>query len=150
MRQLARSAALTPAVISTAHAIARGAPDRSPSTLARALRAELAARIDYLADPAVSDTETIRTPAAMLAELHATGRAQGDCDDVATLAAALCAALGMPAQLVALAWGGFYGHVYAEALDPDTGHALGVDFDVTARGGETAREAASHALTLAV
>ena len=148
MRQVARSSALLPPVIAYAHNIAAEQPDldgHDQRALAAALRAHLERRIRYLPDPAVTDTETIRTPLYMLAELEARGHARGDCDDVATLAASLATALGVRSRLIALAWGGVYAHVYAAPLELE-----GIDWDVTARGREGMRAASSGTMYIDV
>lgn len=65
------------------------------------------------ADPI--DTELVRTPELQIRQASARGVFAGDCDDAATLAAALCLALDWPVALVALRRPGDseYSHVFA-------------------------------------
>lgn len=98
----------------------------------RAIRAWLAARWQFVPDPA--DVETVMTPPEQLARYRQDGVLRGDCDDAATLAAAFVKALGMRARFVVL---GFfsprdpYRHVYAEVQGPEGW----LDFDITRGSG---------------
>jgi transglutaminase-like putative cysteine protease len=49
------------------------------------------------------ENEIIRTPEFMLTDLETLGYSEGDCDDSATLACALCHAVGIPSRLTAIA-----------------------------------------------
>jgi transglutaminase-like putative cysteine protease len=54
----------------------------------------------------------------MLSQVDAMGWAQGDCDDIATLAGALTLAQGHPSRYIIVDLDGTgYSHVWAEALD---------------------------------
>jgi transglutaminase-like putative cysteine protease len=70
--------------------------------------------IRYTRDPRT--IEQVRTPQVTIA------RKQGDCDDMATLIAALVAQLGGSVRFVAASFGPqrALAHVWAEALDPTT------------------------------
>jgi transglutaminase-like putative cysteine protease len=63
--------------------------------------------------------ELVKAPAVMLQEIRATpdSYAVGDCDDVATLGAAIALAMGLPVRFVLLGFelGGPFSHVYADA-----------------------------------
>ena len=80
------------------------------------IRAFLAAHVRFQLDPL--GVELIRTPSYLLRQIEDTGRAEGDCDDVAVLGAALGMAAGIPARyvLVGLTPGDPFEHVYAELL----------------------------------
>lgn len=95
---------------------------------ARRIRAWLEAYVDFLPDPV--GLELIRTPRYMLDRVKAEGYAQGDCDDVAVLAAALGQAVGLPARWVLLSFapGAPASHVYTELA---TGEGW-MDMDTTA------------------
>lgn len=84
----------------------------------RDLRWWLAEHTYFQEDP--PDLELVRTPGRMLREIERYGRAGGDCDDVATLAAALGLASGMDVRLVlaGLAPDGPFVHVFAEVREP--------------------------------
>lgn len=80
------------------------------------IRAWLEERTVFLADPV--GVETIRTPRLMIQTAELEGVAEGDCDDIAVLGAALGMAIGIPARFVLLAFQdpGLYTHVYTELL----------------------------------
>ncbi len=68
------------------------------------------------------EKEIIRTPEFMLTDLEQQGYAEGDCDDVATLACALCRAVGIPSRLTAIAStydnpNREFDHVFCECLN---------------------------------
>lgn len=87
-------------------------PDRS-----QALRAFLLHAVRFVYDP--EGHEMVITPGRMAREILATGSSSGDCDDVATLGAALAHAMGMGTRFVTVATrpGGPWVHVWAEARD---------------------------------
>ena len=78
------------------------------------LRAFLARKVRYEDDP--PGMELVRHPMAMLDDIGRQGFACGDCDDVATLAAALALAMGLRARfrVVAFDADGNYSHVWTE------------------------------------
>jgi len=49
---------------------------------------------------------------------------RGDCDDFATLEAALLESIGIPAELVGLHWRGQFRHIFARAVIPVPGHGM--------------------------
>lgn len=125
MRQLARAGATHPLPAETAAGIVGGAG--SDVEAAEAIRAFLVEHVEFQYDP--PDVELLRTPRAMLREIELHGVTEGDCDDVATLGAALGLAVGIPARFVLLSFtpAGPYEHVYAELLT----HRGPVELDTT-------------------
>jgi len=49
---------------------------------------------------------------------------RGDCDDFATVEAALCESIGIPCELVGLHWRGQFRHIFARAVIPVPGHGV--------------------------
>lgn len=80
----------------------------------QALRDWLASRVSFMPDP--YGVELLRTPEYMLEQIRREGVVRGDCDDVATLAAALGLAGGFPARFVLYAFGHAlpFSHVFCE------------------------------------
>lgn len=89
-----------------------------PEALYQAVRGYLHAYTRYEDDP--WGAEVLKTPRAMLRRIALNGVAFGDCDDMATLAAALGVALGIPARFVVLAFsrGGPLEHVLTQLRLP--------------------------------
>jgi transglutaminase-like putative cysteine protease len=125
MRSDARTAAATPAVQATARRITGSGT--TPVTRALFLRSWLAQHTQFTPDP--DDIELVRTAVEQLRRIASTGVMRGDCDDVATLGAALALAVGLQPRFVVLGFGvgptPAFAHVYTDVL----GGA--VDFDVT-------------------
>lgn len=96
--------------------------------MAGAIRGWVGAYVAFQADPV--GVELLRTVPEMLHEVQVRGIVQADCDDAATLSAALGKAVGLRARFVVLAFRGRrapFSHVYTELLT-----ASGwVDMDVT-------------------
>lgn len=119
MRSVALDALRDPGIVEQAAAIVQSVNGRDTLGKIRAIRAWLAARVRFLPDPLI-DGDVIRTPALLLKQLERQGFMQGDCDDIATLAATLGHAVGVPARFVTL---GFFGptapfrHVFTELGD---------------------------------
>lgn len=114
MRALARSSALTETVRRKAELLA----GRDELETAANIRRFIARRVRFEFDP--PGVELIRTPELLLHTVDCRGRAVGDCDDVAVLAAALGLARGLEAAYILL---GFtdaepYEHVYTELRTP--------------------------------
>lgn len=125
MRSLARAQALSSAVRRKADELVSGT--RTSEELALRIRRWLERYVRFLHDP--DGIELIRTPELMLATIDCYGLAEGDCDDVAVLGAALGMAQGLDATYVLL---GFtdaepFEHVYTE-LETDAGP---VELDTT-------------------
>lgn len=126
MREVVHASLTEPLPVTTARAISSGyccAGER-----AQAIRDFLKATVNFTPDPV--GVEWISTPDQMLREIEARGLVQGDCDDVAVLAASLGMAVGMPARFVLLGFNPHlpFFHVYTE-LQTSQGWA---EMDVTA------------------
>lgn len=118
-----------PAVIETARGIIRQVTPRDCVAQAAAIRAWVDRHFLYVPDPL--GVELLETPATHLAHIKKDGKVQGDCDDAATLAAALGEAVGLRATLHALAYvskSAPYQHVVAFLHPP---HAPAMDMDIT-------------------
>lgn len=106
MAQLARVAASDPSFIRSVFSLLRGDIDS-------ALRAVYQYRSEY--------EEIIRTPQFMLHDLETKGYVEGDCDDIATLSAAVLLVAGARAvRLVAIIYTpgkDSFEHVYVEVFD---------------------------------
>lgn len=121
MAAAARAAATQPSVVRLATDLVRHVIPENRVTHWQRVRAWLMEHTHYLTDPeGVPGTEVVRAPAYLLAEVRQFGAARGDCDDVATLGAALGLALGMRVRFVVVAFAGqpYYSHVYAELETP--------------------------------
>lgn len=110
MRDFARQAVRDPAqtIRAKARDLLSGVPPRQWVPEIRALHAFVRDSIRYTRDPV--DVELVQTPEKTLEY------GQGDCDDKATLLAALLSAAGHPAQFVAVGLnGGPFSHVLVES-----------------------------------
>jgi transglutaminase-like putative cysteine protease len=148
MRDVANQSLVDPAVVETAIDIVRYVDGRNTVQLARSIRAWLADRIRFLPDPLV-DGDFLRTPRFLLNEIHSYGFARADCDDTATLAAALGKAAGLPARFVVLAFfdrRAPYAHVFTE-LETAEGW---LECDVTESQSAPVRQHISRAATFTV
>jgi transglutaminase-like putative cysteine protease len=118
MARLARSGAVTPLVRGVAARLVMGA-GANPLVQAKIVRDWVDSHTQYLADP--STAELLYDPAASLHLILTEGIGQLDCDDVATLAAALGLSIGLRAKFVVVAFGSPnnpYQHVWAELAPP--------------------------------
>lgn len=115
MRELAQQGARSPIVQQAAEAIV-GESSGKPAALA--IRRYLADRMVFQFDP--EGLELIRTPELLVRQIECHGTAVGDCDDVATLGAALGMAVGLRAVYVLLAFhlARPFEHVYTELVTP--------------------------------
>lgn len=111
MRRRVACAAADPGFRGAAERIAGGG---APASRARRIREWLGRTVLFQPDP--PGWELLHHPRAMIEDAAAGGRVTGDCDDVATLGAALGAAVGLPARFVLLAFTGDgpWEHVYAD------------------------------------
>ena len=133
MRRLARKASTSLPVKRLATEWTLGA--RTPLEAAQQLRARLYDAYRFVADPVA---ETIYAPELLVRLLESDGSIEGDCDDVATLAAALGLAAGLPASFVVVAEDTGervppFSHVFA-VLHPKAGidgGAVEVDVDLS-------------------
>jgi transglutaminase-like putative cysteine protease len=90
---------------------------RDNATRATFLRSWLAQHTQFKADP--DNLELVRTAVEQLARIARGGVMRGDCDDVATLGAALALAGGLQPRFVVLGFTGPdapYSHVYTDVL----------------------------------
>ena len=112
MRRLAGQALTDPLTVETAAIIV--GPSGEPGEMAYRIREFLQDRVRFIPDPL--GQELIRSPRFMLERIQAQGWAPGDCDDVATLGAALGMCVGLPARFVLLSFSPTepFSHVYAE------------------------------------
>lgn len=129
MANLVVASIALPIVIETARAIAGRA--RGQYAQAVALRTWLKGAWRFVDDP--FNVELLVEPATALANAQRTGTVTGDCDEAATLGAALGAAIGLRPTFTVLAFVDESGvdrlcHVYAVLLTDD-GRA--VDLDIT-------------------
>lgn len=109
MRRLADAASLDPLLINQAVSIIHGVPAKSELHEIEALFDFVLNHIRYTRD--VHGVETLSDPRMTLI------RQVGDCDDKATLLAALLQAVGYPTRFVMGDYGsGEYEHVYLQAL----------------------------------
>lgn len=92
----------------------------------------LADRVQYTPDP--EGQELIRSPAYMVLDIRQNGSTFGDCDDVATLAAAVGKAAGIPARFVLLSFNRNepFSHVYTELENTDSLECQWIPLDTTA------------------
>lgn len=124
-----RSSLTDPRVVETARGIIATVTPRDCVGQARAIRAWVDRRFRFVRDPL--GVELLETPALLLSRIDRDGSVQGDCDDAATLTAALGMAVGIAASLHAVAF--FtkvapYAHVYT-VLHPEPGGP--VEMDIT-------------------
>lgn len=131
MRENVRRARTHPLVWETARRIVAAVSPRDEQGQARTIREWLDARFRFTRDPL--GTELLLTPTYLLGRIADQGFVQGDCDDAATMAAALGTSLGMPARFMAVAFGEDqpYSHVFT-VLYPRTrtGARMPMEMDV--------------------
>jgi hypothetical protein len=86
---------------------------RDPEALYEFLRE----RVVFQKDP--SGLERVRNPIKLLGEIGANGRASGDCDDLATLAASIVFAMRLRPAFIVMGrfTGGRFEHVYYGVMD---------------------------------
>jgi len=111
MAELARSAALTRNMRERAISLLQSMYATSLADYIRTLRAYIRDGVLIVDEP----DEIITAPGELAAQIDR-GTAAGDCDDVATLAAALLRTVGIETRLKAVAKTpqGYFGHVFAE------------------------------------
>lgn len=131
MRRLVRAGVSDLLTLETAQAIVRLCPPRDVRCEAEALRGWLARNFRFTRDPAL--VETLRPPRRLLEQIQRDGVASGDCDDAATLGAALAACIGFVPWAVVTGFrrpGAAFQHVFTVLpLEP---YAEGwVDLDIT-------------------
>lgn len=109
MIRAARSGATTLDIRQLAEQIISDVPPRDFAGELAAIQRWVSNNIRYTRDPV--NAELLRDPVALIADRH------GDCDDQATLVAALVMCIGFPARFVAigLEQPGVFDHVFTEA-----------------------------------
>lgn len=127
MQRLVNDSLSDTTVIQAARNIVAGSGSRDYDAQAQAIRAWLLDHFTFVRDP--FGQETIGTPKFQLDQIASQYYVQGDCDDVAVLAAALGKAVGMPAVFVTLGFDGPSGpfsHVYTALFGRTTWHSMDV------------------------
>lgn len=111
MRQLIVDATKDGALIQDGRALV-AAESRDPDDVIEAIDELLRTRVRYVDDPPF--LELLQAPAQLLTQLRTKGRVDGDCDDVAILAAFLGLVHGLPFRLRAVGFraDGPLAHVY--------------------------------------
>lgn len=134
-------------VVERAHAIVQSIAPRDYVRMARAIRYWMQRAFRFIPDP--RGVELVRTPEYMLERYLVKGIITGDCDDAATLGAALGMAVGIPAKFVAIGFrtNGPLAHVFAVLL-PRAGGVVPVELDVTKPAQTTAQVRRSVELEL--
>lgn len=132
MKRLVREGKINPSVRNLALSIVRGVPGRNGLAQAVAIRNWLASNVEFTRDP--SGAELLYTPARLVSILTTRGPPLYiDCDDVAVLAAALGASIGLKGRFQLV---GFLSprapiqHVWTELQSP-SGDRRWVQMDVT-------------------
>lgn len=134
MAQNIRDSLRDPAVVEVARGIIARVAPRDCEGQARAIRAWTDKRFRFVRDPL--GVELLETPSFHLARIKKYGFVQGDCDDAATITAALGMAVGIPATLHAVAFfkpDAPFAHVYT-VLHPTPGQP--VEQDITHEAGK--------------
>lgn len=129
-----RASLKDPAVVEVARGIIANVPPRDCIAQARAVRAWTDKRFRFVRDPL--GVELLETPAFLLSRIKQYGFVQGDCDDAATLTAALGMAVGLPASLHAVAFfdkAAPFAHVFTLLHPPG---AAPVEQDITHQAGK--------------
>lgn len=118
MREYAAQAQLSPVVRQLAVAIVGGVPGKDWVRELSAVQSWVRGNVRYTRD--VVSAETLQAPEVTVELGH------GDCDDQATLVAALVGSIGFPWRFVAIGSVGDYEHVFCEAQLP-TGEWVSVE-----------------------
>jgi len=103
MCRLVRSSLSDPLVVDAARRVVAACPPRNDVCRANAIRRWLAANFQFERDPV--GVELVMTPRLMLDRIAQGRVVQGDCDDAATLGAAIGMAVGLRARFVLLGFG---------------------------------------------
>lgn len=151
MVALVNHAVSDPAFVRFARTLAVAGGVRNPVAQAFAIRGWLSRVWRFVDDP--TDMELLRAPDDMLRDYSARAVIMGDCDEAAVMGAALGKAIGIPSQLIALAFvksdgtAGPFEHVYAALVMSDGSY---VDLDVTRPPSMTVLPAIARTLTVDV
>lgn len=138
MRKLALAAQTEWPLRRTVEQVCRGVTPKDYLSEMVALHHFVCRRVRYQRDPLT--VELVKTPAATLT----TG--VGDCDDIATLLAALILLAGSQARFVTVGFrpDGVFTHVYAEGFDPRTQRWVVLDPVAGSRAGQMLRRVRSY------
>jgi len=129
LRQLVRSARADPAFRGRVAALVRRVPEKDADGEIGAVSAFVRRRVRYLRDPVA--VEFFQAPQILLGQALA-GHAQGDCDDLTALGAAMLESIGYPTRFrVGALAPDVYGHVWLDVLHPRKGWLA---VDDTAKG----------------
>lgn len=133
MQKLVRASLTSPIVWETARAIVADVAARHEDEQATVIRQWLVEHLRFVNDPVA--TQLLTAPEYLLEKITADGYVLGNCADAAMLAAALCEAIRIRCNFVAVAFGhdhANYSHVFTMAY-PHTayGAKAAVEFDVT-------------------
>lgn len=134
MRSAARISLADPRVWQTARRIISRVTARDEVSQARAIRAWIAKNFRFVKDPV--GMELLESPAYQLEQFDRVGYIQGDCDDAASLAAALLLSIGIPATFAAVDIVGTprgFDHVFTwgHPFDRSRGGRVAMEFDTT-------------------
>jgi len=136
MKRLVRAAVADQEFVYFVRQLIAGVPARDEMAQVNQLRAWLATHFQFVRDP--RSREDVRDPRFLVSKIVKDWKALGDCDDAATLSAALAAAIGFPARFVAVAFGTDprFRHVYTIVTARDVnGFAVDREMDVTRTAG---------------
>lgn len=120
MRSSVASAIRDKQVVQLAHWIIRNTRARDYAAQAFAIRDWMKDAFRFVSDPV--QVELVRSPIFMVRQFLKQHYITGDCDEAATLGAALGKSVGIPASFVVIGFrkGGNFAHVYT-VLKPQTG-----------------------------
>lgn len=127
MQTLTRHAAVTSVVRDVAARLVLGV-DYVPMLHARILRDFVTSHTRFLPDP--TPAEGLTPPDDLIRRLLQVGIVQGDCDDIAMMAAALGLSIGLRAQFVVAAFhapSAPFSHVWCDLGDPSGREWLSID-----------------------
>jgi transglutaminase-like putative cysteine protease len=108
-----------------------------------AIRNWVASHVRYVNDPLT--TEWTKDPQRLAEEILAKGVAAGDCDDIASLIAAMARQCGREAEFVTVGFGapGQYAHVFCRVREPKSGRWIICDPVAGTTEGQMARRVAT-------
>lgn len=134
MRRNVRRSLTAPRVLEMARRIVAQVPARDEVAQAYAIRVWADRHFHFVKDPL--GVEMLEMPSYQLDKIEAQGFIQGDCDDAATVTAALLLSVGIPCKFEAVAFGSAtapYAHVFTMAypLDARTGTRRPAEMDIT-------------------
>lgn len=147
LARIANTEKLFPIVRLTAANIVGYNNSRDPEAQALALRTWIAAKVRFLRDPA--GAELVQTPEYLLTQLSINGTVSGDCDDVATLAAALAMSIGLRARFQLVGFNGPsgpFGHIWTEVQGSQGGSWWELDTTRPSQGFEFNRIERVHTI----